>query len=274
MCLGVSIFCPIVGTWMQVMYETSGFLEKNRDLLHADLLQLLASCDSFLPQLFAASIGEGSQKVPTPTRRVNGTESQKQSVAAKFKVFCSYNFSVHCLSCFLPKDQSGRVQEYCWWVHWFCCAVHQASSPCSFSSHLKKLTRTYCTEWLGVQGQLNKLMQRLGSTEPHFIRCIKPNTHQLPNVVDQELVLQQLRCCGVLEVVRIARSGYPTRHSHDQFATRWTTFCPCGEGVWENIMHVAASLPAMPQHPQVKLVMQGNVYQEISEQRILYHWLF
>jgi myosin heavy subunit len=97
----------------EVMYETSGFLEKNRDLLHADLLQLLASCDSFLPQLFAASIGEGSQKVPTPTRRVNGTESQKQSVAAKFKVFFSYIFSVHCLSCFLPKDQSGRGQESC-----------------------------------------------------------------------------------------------------------------------------------------------------------------
>jgi hypothetical protein len=96
---------------MQVMYETSGFLEKNRDLLHADLLQLLASCDSFLPQLFAASIGEGSQKVPTPTRRVNGTESQKQSVAAKFKVFSSYIFSVHCLSCFLPKDQSGGAKN-------------------------------------------------------------------------------------------------------------------------------------------------------------------
>ncbi|CAM6018760.1 unnamed protein product [Sphagnum balticum] len=144
----------------EVMYETSGFLEKNRDLLHADLLQLLASCDSFLPQLFAASIGEGPQKVPTPTRRVNGTESQKQSVAAKFK------------------------------------------------------------------GQLNKLMQRLGSTEPHFIRCIKPNTQQLPNVVDQGLVLQQLRCCGVLEVVRIARSGYPTRHSHDQFATRYGFLLP------------------------------------------------
>jgi hypothetical protein len=113
MCLGVSVFCLILETWMQVMYETSGFLEKNRDLLHADLLQLLASCDSFLPQLFAASIGEGSQKVPTPTRRVNGTESQKQSVAAKFKVFFSYIFSVHCLSCFLPKDQSGRGQESC-----------------------------------------------------------------------------------------------------------------------------------------------------------------
>jgi myosin-5 len=71
---------------VQVMYETNGFLEKNRDLLHADLLQLLSSCDSSLPQLFAAAIGEGLQKMLSPTRRANGTESQKQSVAAKFKV--------------------------------------------------------------------------------------------------------------------------------------------------------------------------------------------
>jgi myosin-5 len=60
----------------------------------------------------------------------------------------------------------------------------------------------------------------LEGTEPHFIRCIKPNTSQLPNIFEQELVLQQLRCCGVLEVVRISRSGYPTRHSHQEFASR------------------------------------------------------
>ena len=77
---------------LQVVYETNGFLEKNRDLLHADLLQLLGSCDCALPQLFAASIGEGAQKLLSPNRRVNGTESQKQSVAAKFKV---YTFHYH-----------------------------------------------------------------------------------------------------------------------------------------------------------------------------------
>lgn len=117
MCLGVSVFCLILETWMQVMYETSGFLEKNRDLLHADLLQLLASCDSFLPQLFAASIGEGSQKVPTPTRRVNGTESQKQSVAAKFKVWAyifGVNFFIGCFSS-LKLDR-----KYNLWFDWFC----------------------------------------------------------------------------------------------------------------------------------------------------------
>jgi len=67
---------------------------------------------------------------------------------------------------------------------------------------------------------LNKLMQRLEATEPHFIRCIKPNTQQVPNVVDQKLVLQQLKCCGVLEVVRISRAGYPTRYTHSEFSNR------------------------------------------------------
>ena len=70
----------------QVLYETHGFLEKNRDFLHSDLLQLLASCDCVLAQLFAASIGDGVQKMQSPTRRVNIAESQKQSVATKFKV--------------------------------------------------------------------------------------------------------------------------------------------------------------------------------------------
>lgn len=80
-----------IKSWLQVVYETNGFLEKNRDLLHADLLQLLASCDCALPQLFGASIGEDAQKLLSPTRRGNGgTESQKQSVAAKFKVLPDY----------------------------------------------------------------------------------------------------------------------------------------------------------------------------------------
>ena len=74
---------------------------------------------------------------------------------------------------------------------------------------------------LFVQGQLFQLMQRLGNTTPHFIRCIKPNNVQSPGLYEQGLVLQQLRCCGVLEVVRISRSGFPTRVSHQKFARRW-----------------------------------------------------
>ncbi|XP_059443945.1 myosin-1-like isoform X2 [Corylus avellana] len=64
-------------------------------------------------------------------------------------------------------------------------------------------------------------MQHLESTTPHFIRCIKPNNLQSPKLYEQGLVLPQLRCCGVLEVVRISRSGFPTRMSYQKFARRY-----------------------------------------------------
>lgn len=58
-------------------------------------------------------------------------------------------------------------------------------------------------------------------TELHFVRCIKPNAGQKPADFEAPMALQQLRCCGVLEVTRIARAGYPTRYLHRQFAQRY-----------------------------------------------------
>ncbi|GMJ11470.1 ARABIDOPSIS THALIANA MYOSIN 1, myosin 2, ARABIDOPSIS THALIANA MYOSIN 4 [Hibiscus trionum] len=76
---------------------------------------------------------------------------------------------------------------------------------------------------VGIQlkGQLFKLMHQLENTKPHFICCIKPNRKQLPSMYDDDLVLQQLRCCGVFEVVRISRYGYPARMTHQKFAERY-----------------------------------------------------
>ncbi|PKI69574.1 hypothetical protein CRG98_010022 [Punica granatum] len=140
----------------EVTYDTTGFLEKNRDLLHLDSIQLLSQCSCPLPQIFASNMLNQSEKpVAGPLFKAGGAESQKLSVATKFK------------------------------------------------------------------SQLFQLMQRLESTTPHFIRCIKPNSLQSPGVYEQGLVLQQLRCCGVLEVVRISRSGFPTRMSHQKFARRY-----------------------------------------------------
>ncbi|XP_011022005.1 PREDICTED: myosin-1-like isoform X1 [Populus euphratica] len=140
----------------EVTYDTTGFLEKNRDLLHMDSIQLLSSCSCHLPQIFASNMLAQSEKpVVGPLYKAGGADSQKLSVATKFK------------------------------------------------------------------GQLFQLMQRLENTTPHFIRCIKPNNLQSPGSYEQGLVLQQLRCCGVLEVVRISRSGFPTRMSHQKFARRY-----------------------------------------------------
>ncbi|XVF70406.1 hypothetical protein PTKIN_Ptkin11bG0159000 [Pterospermum kingtungense] len=133
----------------EVLYDTNGFLEKNRDPLHSELVQLLSSCNGQLPQSFVFKM------LNQPLKPATSMDAPKQSVATKFK------------------------------------------------------------------GQIFRLIRHLDNTTPHFICCIRPNCKQLPGTYEEDLVLQQLRCCGVLEVVRISRSGYPTRMIHQEFAERY-----------------------------------------------------
>ena len=59
--------------------------------------------------------------------------------------------------------------------------------------------------------QLNKLMVTLRNTNPNFVRCIIPNHEKRAGKIDAPLVLDQLRCNGVLEGIRICRQGFPNR---------------------------------------------------------------
>jgi len=69
--------------------------------------------------------------------------------------------------------------------------------------------------------QLGQLMGQLASTQPHFVRCIVPNADKKPGRVDVNLVLDQLRCNGVIEGIRIARLGYPNRLAFGEFRVRY-----------------------------------------------------
>uniref|UniRef100_A0ACD5TEB0 Uncharacterized protein n=1 Tax=Avena sativa TaxID=4498 RepID=A0ACD5TEB0_AVESA len=79
---------------------------------------------------------------------------------------------------------------------------------------------------LGVQGQLHELMETLSSTEPHYIRCVKPNNLLKPATFENINVLQQLRCSGVLEAIRISCAGYPTRKLFRDFLHRFDLLVP------------------------------------------------
>jgi hypothetical protein len=75
------------------------------------------------------------------------------------------------------------------------------------------------------QGQLSTLMKKLYRTEPHYIRCIKPNEHKKPlNFVAQNSY-EQLTYSGVFEAVAIRKQGYPFRLSHSEFAERYSKIC-------------------------------------------------
>merc|ERR1712012_716476 len=66
------------------------------------------------------------------------------------------------------------------------------------------------------------LMTTLHSTEPHFIRCIVPNTHKQPGGVEPALIMHQLTCNGVLEGIRICMRGFPNRILYPDMMMRYT----------------------------------------------------
>lgn len=74
--------------------------------------------------------------------------------------------------------------------------------------------------------QLASLMVQLQATQPHFVRCIVPNQLKKPGKVDIPLILDQLRCNGVLEGIRIARLGYPNRLPFLEFRQRYEVLTP------------------------------------------------
>ncbi|KAH9992006.1 nonmuscle myosin heavy chain b [Russula compacta] len=74
--------------------------------------------------------------------------------------------------------------------------------------------------------QLQSLMAQLYATQPHFVRCIVPNANKKPGRIDVPLVLDQLRCNGVLEGIRIARLGYPNRLPFIEFRQRYEILTP------------------------------------------------
>merc|ERR1711962_243370 len=71
------------------------------------------------------------------------------------------------------------------------------------------------------KGQLDDLMTTLYKTEPHFIRCVVPNTHKIPGGVEPGLVMHQYQCNGVLAGIAICRQGIPNKMLYPEFKSRY-----------------------------------------------------
>ncbi|PWA83025.1 IQ motif, EF-hand binding site, P-loop containing nucleoside triphosphate hydrolase [Artemisia annua] len=93
--------------------------------------------------------------------------------------------------------------------------------------------------------QLFKMIQQLEKSKPHFIRCLKPTTKQLPGTYEKDVVLEQLRCSRIMEIVQISKSKYPMCLTHQEFAERF------GCLLSENIMctdPLSTSIAILQQH--------------------------
>ncbi|EQC25795.1 hypothetical protein SDRG_16343 [Saprolegnia diclina VS20] len=146
-----------------VVYTATGFIEKNKDSVHVEALELLGtSSKGFVTHLFASD------------------ESRRRSTAVSLK----------------------------------------ADSP------PRRATNAASSVVLKFKSELSTLLELLHATVPHFIRCIKPNDELDPTAFDDVRVVEQLRCSGVLEAVKISRSGYPVRMLHSSFMQHYRCLSP------------------------------------------------
>lgn len=69
---------------------------------------------------------------------------------------------------------------------------------------------------------LQSLVGDLEMTQPHYIRCIKPNLKKASDLFNAGEVLKQLRYSGMMEAIRIRREGYALREDHNSFYNRFS----------------------------------------------------
>ena len=82
------------------------------------------------------------------------------------------------------------------------------------------------------KSSLQSLVTDLERTQPHYIRCIKPNLGKAPDALDSGELLRQLRYSGMMEAIRIRREGYALREEHESFYHRFSVLLhpdDCGE---------------------------------------------
>ena len=76
------------------------------------------------------------------------------------------------------------------------------------------------------RNQLTALVTVLGSTSPHYVRCVKPNSNKSAFEFEDELVVSQLRYSGMLETIRIRKAGYAVRVTAEQFLAKFLCLVP------------------------------------------------
>merc|ERR1719193_280121 len=123
--------------------------------------------------------------------------------------------------------------------------------------------------------QLSKLMVTLRNTSPNFVRCIIPNHEKKAGKINAPLVLDQLRCNGVLEGIRICRQGFPNRVPFQEFRQRYELLTPNvipkgfmdGKKACEKMLDYLELEPGLFRIGQSKIFFRAGILAQLEEDR-------
>lgn len=151
--------------------------------------------------------------------------------------------------------------------------AQQAMTDTTFGSRTRKgMFRTVSQLY---KEQLTKLMATLRNTNPNFVRCIIPNHEKRAGKIEATLVLDQLRCNGVLEGIRICRQGFPNRIPFQEFRQRYELLTPNvipkgfmdGKKACEKMILSLELDPNLYRIGQSKIFFRAGVLAHLEEER-------
>ncbi|XP_047281314.1 myosin-IIIa isoform X8 [Homo sapiens] len=171
----------------KVLYNASGFLAKNRDTLPTDIVLLLRSSDNSVIR----------QLVNHPLTKTGNLPHSKTKNVINYQMRTSEKLIN------LAKGDTG-----------------EATRHARETTNMK--TQTVASYF---RYSLMDLLSKMVVGQPHFVRCIKPNSERQARKYDKEKVLLQLRYTGILETARIRRLGFSHRILFANFIKRYYLLC-------------------------------------------------
>ncbi|XP_064105759.1 myosin-IIIb-like isoform X3 [Macrobrachium nipponense] len=166
----------------KVNYDASKFLEKNKNFLPTEVIQLFRqSSHDVIRFLFQCPLTKtGNLYYATPRSSPRSTLSKQASSKLGGSTKTQY-------------DSRGLASQ-------------------------TKAQQTVATYF---RYSLMDLLQKMVNGTPHFIRCIKPNDEKQADNFDMKKVQRQLRYAGVMETVRIRQHGFSHRILFADFLRRY-----------------------------------------------------
>uniref|UniRef100_A0A8C7R2K6 Myosin IXB n=1 Tax=Oncorhynchus mykiss TaxID=8022 RepID=A0A8C7R2K6_ONCMY len=227
----------------KVKYQIKDFREKNTDHMRPDIVALLRSSDrAYVRQLIGmdpvamfrwgilratirgmASFNEAGRRwaaknagVQRPTSRTPLGELQRSNTPVERMYRKNKNAKQKQI---IPKSLlDSRSLKFIVGR-----TFHDRTAKSLLHLNKKKKTPSISAQF---QTSLTKLLETLGRAEPFFIRCIRSNSEKKEMCLNETLVLQQLHYTGMLETVRIRRSGYGAKYTFQEFIEQFRVLLP------------------------------------------------
>ncbi|XP_056248090.1 unconventional myosin-IXb isoform X1 [Seriola aureovittata] len=103
--------------------------------------------------------------------------------------------------------------------------AHDRTSKSIFHPQQRTKLSTVSTQF---QASLRRLMETIEKADPFFIFCVRSNAEMKELHFDDELVLQQIRYTGMLQMVHIQKSGYSAKYTFMEFVDKFRMLLPKG----------------------------------------------